>query len=79
MLGKRSGSERPPLTQGRKNASPSQDPGRRPEPACRRVPGTEKGRAVMRVVVNQLAALRQKTGIGHYTNQLLRCLHAQAG
>ncbi|CAN5197233.1 glycosyltransferase family 1 protein [soil metagenome] len=29
----------------------------------------------MRVVVNQLAALGQKTGIGHYTSQLLRCLH----
>ena len=28
----------------------------------------------MRVVVNQLAALGQKTGIGHYTSQLLRCL-----
>jgi glycosyltransferase involved in cell wall biosynthesis len=31
---------------------------------------------MMRVVVNQLAALGQKTGIGHYTSQLLRCLHA---
>jgi alpha-1,3-rhamnosyl/mannosyltransferase len=33
----------------------------------------------MRVVVNQLAALGLKTGIGHYTVQLLRCLRAQAG
>jgi alpha-1,3-rhamnosyl/mannosyltransferase len=33
----------------------------------------------MRVVVNQLPALGQKTGIGHYTVQLLRCLRAQAG
>jgi alpha-1,3-rhamnosyl/mannosyltransferase len=33
----------------------------------------------MRVVVNQLAALGYKTGIGHYTVQLLRCLHEQAG
>ena len=29
----------------------------------------------MRVVVNRLAAVGQKTGIGHYTAQLLRCLH----
>src|SRR5437879_3284122 len=33
----------------------------------------------MRVVVNQLAALGLKTGIGHYTVQLLRCLREQAG
>jgi glycosyltransferase involved in cell wall biosynthesis len=33
----------------------------------------------MRVVVNQLPALGLKTGIGHYTVQLLRCLRAQAG
>jgi alpha-1,3-rhamnosyl/mannosyltransferase len=33
----------------------------------------------MRVVVNQLAALGFKTGIGHYTVELLRCLHEQAG
>jgi alpha-1,3-rhamnosyl/mannosyltransferase len=33
----------------------------------------------MRVVVNQLAALGQKTGVGHYTVELLRCLRAQAG
>jgi alpha-1,3-rhamnosyl/mannosyltransferase len=33
----------------------------------------------MRVVVNQLAALGVKTGIGHYTVQLLRCLREQAG
>lgn len=32
----------------------------------------------MRVVVNHLAALGQRTGIGHYTVQLLRCLRAQA-
>src|SRR5712671_2771735 len=31
---------------------------------------------MMRVVVNQLAALGQKTGVGHYTSQLLRCLRA---
>jgi alpha-1,3-rhamnosyl/mannosyltransferase len=33
----------------------------------------------MRVVVNQMSALGQKTGIGHYTSELLRCLRAQAG
>jgi alpha-1,3-rhamnosyl/mannosyltransferase len=33
----------------------------------------------MRVVVNQLVALGRKTGIGHYTNQLLRCLRTLAG
>jgi alpha-1,3-rhamnosyl/mannosyltransferase len=33
----------------------------------------------MRVVVNQLAALGVKTGIGHYTVELLRCLREQAG
>jgi hypothetical protein len=32
----------------------------------------------MRVVVNQLPALGARTGIGHYTVQLLRCLRAQA-
>src|SRR5262245_61059280 len=32
----------------------------------------------MHVVVNRLAALGQKTGIGHYTTQLLRCLQEQA-
>jgi alpha-1,3-rhamnosyl/mannosyltransferase len=33
----------------------------------------------MRVVVNQQAALGLKTGIGHYTTELLRCLRQQAG
>src|SRR5262245_12295762 len=32
----------------------------------------------MRVVVNQLAAGGRRTGIGHYTLQLLRCLREQA-
>lgn len=32
----------------------------------------------MRVVINQLVALSLKTGIGHYTEQLVRCLRAQA-
>ncbi len=32
----------------------------------------------MRVVVNQLVTLGRKTGIGHYTGQLLRSLQAQA-
>jgi alpha-1,3-rhamnosyl/mannosyltransferase len=32
----------------------------------------------MRVVVNQLSALGRKTGIGHYTGQLLRSLQAMA-
>jgi glycosyltransferase involved in cell wall biosynthesis len=32
----------------------------------------------MRVVVNQLASLGVKTGIGHYTTELLRCLREQA-
>ena len=31
----------------------------------------------MRVVVNQLAALGLRTGIGHYTMELLRCLRDQ--
>jgi alpha-1,3-rhamnosyl/mannosyltransferase len=34
---------------------------------------------MMRVVVNQLASLGVKTGIGHYTVELLRCLREQAG
>jgi alpha-1,3-rhamnosyl/mannosyltransferase len=33
----------------------------------------------MRVVINQLPALGVRTGIGHYTVQLLRCLHEQSG
>jgi alpha-1,3-rhamnosyl/mannosyltransferase len=33
----------------------------------------------MRVVVSQLPALGIRTGIGHYTVQLLRCLREQAG
>jgi hypothetical protein len=33
----------------------------------------------MRVVVNLLAATGNKTGIGHYTAELLRCLRTQAG
>ena len=33
----------------------------------------------MRVVLNQLAALGHKTGIGHYTTELLRCLRQQCG
>src|SRR5450759_2798832 len=32
----------------------------------------------MRVLVNGLSALGARTGIGHYTAQLLRCLHDQA-
>lgn len=32
----------------------------------------------MRVVVNRLAALGMKTGIGHYTLELIRCLRQQA-
>ena len=31
----------------------------------------------MRVLVNGLAAAGPITGIGHYTTQLLRCLHEQ--
>lgn len=31
----------------------------------------------MRVIVNELQMLKQKTGIGHYTAELLRCLRAQ--
>jgi alpha-1,3-rhamnosyl/mannosyltransferase len=31
----------------------------------------------MRVVVNQLAALGRRTGVGHYTAELLRCLRRQ--
>lgn len=33
----------------------------------------------MRVVVNQLVALGQKTGVGHYTAQLVRCLPREDG
>lgn len=33
---------------------------------------------MLRVVVNQLAALGLRTGIGHYTVELLRCLREQA-
>jgi alpha-1,3-rhamnosyl/mannosyltransferase len=33
----------------------------------------------MRVVVNQLPAVGLKTGVGHYTVELLRCLRRQAG
>src|SRR5262249_58442016 len=33
----------------------------------------------MRVLVNRLAPVGPKTGVGHYTAELLRCLHAQAG
>jgi alpha-1,3-rhamnosyl/mannosyltransferase len=40
--------------------------------------GTEKRSRTMRVVVNQLAALGRRTGIGHYTAELLRCLRQQA-
>jgi alpha-1,3-rhamnosyl/mannosyltransferase len=32
----------------------------------------------MRVVVNRLVSLGRKTGIGHYTDQLVRCLREQA-
>lgn len=32
----------------------------------------------MRVIVNQIAGLGQKTGIGHYTTELLRCMREQA-
>src|SRR5437588_3845818 len=31
----------------------------------------------MRVIVNQIAGLGQKTGIGHYTTELLRCMREQ--
>lgn len=33
----------------------------------------------MRVVINQTTAFGMKAGIGHYTEQLLRCLREQAG
>src|SRR5690349_4476146 len=33
----------------------------------------------MKVLVNQLTALRQKAGMGHYISQLVRCLPLQAG
>jgi alpha-1,3-rhamnosyl/mannosyltransferase len=33
----------------------------------------------MRVVVNRLVGLGRRTGIGHYTAELLRCLRQQAG
>jgi glycosyltransferase involved in cell wall biosynthesis len=33
----------------------------------------------MRVVVNQWSAIGHRTGVGHYTRELLRCLREQAG
>src|SRR5262245_11606773 len=33
----------------------------------------------MRVIVNELQMLKQRTGIGHYTAELLRCVRPQAG
>jgi alpha-1,3-rhamnosyl/mannosyltransferase len=33
----------------------------------------------MRVIVNELPALTQKTGVGHYTSEVLRCMRARAG
>jgi glycosyltransferase involved in cell wall biosynthesis len=33
----------------------------------------------MRIILNALAATELKTGVGHYTAELLRCLHQQAG
>src|SRR5262249_44887275 len=33
----------------------------------------------MRVVLNQLSAAGLRTGVGHYTSELLRCLRRQAG
>jgi alpha-1,3-rhamnosyl/mannosyltransferase len=33
----------------------------------------------MRIILNRQVTLGQKTGIGHYTEQLFRCLRAQAG
>jgi alpha-1,3-rhamnosyl/mannosyltransferase len=47
-------------------------------PAGTGAPDREEGHGGMRVVVNRLAALGLKTGIGHYTTQLLRCLSEQA-
>src|SRR5437868_1359174 len=41
--------------------------------------GTERTEPSMRVVINQVTALGQKAGIGHYTDQLVRCLREQAG
>ena len=32
----------------------------------------------MRVIVNELQGLKQRTGIGHYTAELLRCARLQA-
>ena len=33
----------------------------------------------MRVIVNELSALKPKAGIGHYTAELLRCLRTHPG
>ena len=33
----------------------------------------------MKVLINQTPALRQKSGMGHYVANLIRCLQAQAG
>ncbi|HEV3118020.1 MAG TPA: glycosyltransferase family 1 protein, partial [Gemmataceae bacterium] len=40
--------------------------------------GTERSTR-MRVVVNQLASLGARTGVGHYTAELIRCLRPLAG
>jgi glycosyltransferase involved in cell wall biosynthesis len=42
-------------------------------------PGTEKERCGMRVVINQLSTAGLKTGIGHYSEQLVRHLRLQLG
>ena len=36
-------------------------------------------RGAVRIVLNRLSTLGQRTGIGHYTAELFRCLRAQAG
>jgi glycosyltransferase involved in cell wall biosynthesis len=39
---------------------------------------TERREAALRVIVNELQGLKQRTGIGHYTAELIRCARLQA-
>src|SRR5438874_796575 len=39
--------------------------------------GVDSQGGLMRVVLDTLTAIRQKTGIGHYVTELVRCLRRQ--
>src|SRR5262245_45272491 len=42
-------------------------------------PAATKGQSPMRILINGLVALGARTGIGHYTAELIRCLRARLG